>query len=120
MSKVKHTPGPWTNHGRIQQPGLPHSSVAAKTLLARVYSEAFGDDAQETANANLIAAAPDLLDALRIARETIKTERDVLFDCHVNPASGKVHDAHGRAGLAEFDEVLAQIDAAVSKATGGQ
>lgn len=61
---TKHTPGPWTNHGRIAQPGLPHSAVAAKTLLARVYSEAFGDSEQETANANLIAAAPELLDAL--------------------------------------------------------
>ncbi|MCE4544625.1 MULTISPECIES: hypothetical protein [unclassified Caballeronia] len=61
---TKHTPGPWTNHGRIPQPGLPHSSVAAKTLLARVYSEAFGDSEQETANANLIAAAPELLESL--------------------------------------------------------
>jgi hypothetical protein len=60
----QHTPGPWTNHGRIAQPGLPHSAVAAKTLIARVYSEAFGDSAQETANANLIAAAPDLLAVL--------------------------------------------------------
>jgi hypothetical protein len=32
-------------------------------LLARVYSEAFGDKEQEEANANLIAAAPDLLAA---------------------------------------------------------
>ena len=52
------TPGPWINHGR--QPnvaGLPHSAVAAKTLLARVYSEAYGDAEQETANASFIAAA---------------------------------------------------------------
>lgn len=61
---AKHTPGPWKNHGRIAQPGLPHSAVAAKTLLARVYSEAFGDSEQETANANLIAAAPELLESL--------------------------------------------------------
>jgi hypothetical protein len=59
---TKYTPGPWINHGRITQPGLPHSAVAAKTLIARVYSEAFGDEAQEVANARLIAAAPELLD----------------------------------------------------------
>lgn len=61
---MEHTPGPWTNHGRISQPGLPHSAVAAKTLIARVYSEAFGDEAQEAANARLIAAAPELLAVL--------------------------------------------------------
>lgn len=52
------TPGPWINHGR--QPnvaGLPHSAVAAKTLLARVYSETYGDVEQETANASFITAA---------------------------------------------------------------
>lgn len=63
---TKHTPGPWHNFGRQRNvAGLPHSAVGAKTLLARVYSEAYGDDAQETANARLIAAAPDLLEALR-------------------------------------------------------
>lgn len=60
-----HTPGPWTNHGRIYNTGFPHSSVGAKTLIARVYSEAFGDIEQEGANARLIAAAPDLLAALQ-------------------------------------------------------
>ena len=67
------TPGPWINHGR--QPnfaGLPHSAVAAKTLLARVYSEAYGDVEQETANASFIAAAnpasiTELLDRLEAA-----------------------------------------------------
>jgi hypothetical protein len=62
----KHTPGPWVNHGRITQSGLPHSAIAAKTLIARIYSEAFGDVDQEIANANLMAAAPDLFEALRL------------------------------------------------------
>ena len=69
------TPGPWINHGR--QPnvaGLPHSAVAAKTLLARVYSEAYGDVEQETANASFIAAAnpaaiSELLDRLEATEE---------------------------------------------------
>ena len=66
-----YTPGPWKNHGR--QPnvgGLPHSAVAAKTLLARVYSEAYGDVVQEKANADLIAAAPDLLEALKASADS--------------------------------------------------
>ena len=69
------TPGPWINYGR--QPnfaGLPHSAVAAKTLLARVYSEAYGDVEQETANASFIAAAnpaaiSELLDRLEATEE---------------------------------------------------
>lgn len=69
------TPGPWVNYGR--QPsaaGLPHSAVAAKTLLARVYSEAYGDVEQETANAEFIAAAnpaavSELLDRLEAAEK---------------------------------------------------
>ena len=70
------TPGPWINYGRQPNaPGAPHSAVAAKTLLARVYSEAYGDVAQETANADLIAAAnpaalSELLDRLEAAEQT--------------------------------------------------
>ena len=81
------TPGPWINHGR--QPnvaGLPHSAVAAKTLLARVYSEAYGDVEQETANASFIAAAnpaaiSELLDRLEAAekeRDALRAELDAL------------------------------------------
>ena len=75
------TPGPWINHGRQPNvPGLPHSAVAAKTLLARVYSEAYGDVEQETANASFIAAAnpaaiSELLDRLEAAeKRTAKLE----------------------------------------------
>jgi hypothetical protein len=74
------TPGPWINHGR--QPnvaGLPHSAVAAKTLLARVYSEAYGDVEQETANASFIAAAnPATISELLDRLEAAEKERDAL------------------------------------------
>ena len=74
------TPGPWINHGR--QPnvaGLPHSAVAAKTLLARVYSEAYGDVEQETANASFIAAAnPAAISELLDRIEAAEKERDAL------------------------------------------
>jgi hypothetical protein len=63
--EAKHTPGPWN----VPQPiitnaGLPFSPVCANTLIAKVYSTAFGDHAQSEANARLIAAAPELLEAL--------------------------------------------------------
>ena len=59
-----HTPGPWRVAGRETR-NLPHSLVAADTLLARVYSKCFGDEVEETANARLIAAAPELLEVLQ-------------------------------------------------------
>jgi len=75
MSETKWTPGPWKNHGRIEgAPGPEHSAVAAYTLLARVYSTAFGDTENQDANATLIAAAPELYEALlTLAHCTIAT-----------------------------------------------
>jgi len=74
------TPGPWVNYGR--QPsaaGLPYSAVAAKTLLVRVYSEAYGDFEQETANAEFIAAAnPAAVSELLDRLEAAEKERDAL------------------------------------------
>ncbi len=61
---MKHTPGPWKAHPIETNYGLPYTPVAASTLIAKVYSTAFGDHAQSEANARLIAAAPDLLEAL--------------------------------------------------------
>lgn len=55
-----HTPGPWTTH---KMPG--HTAVAANTLIARVFSTAFGDLENERDNATLMAAALDLLDAAK-------------------------------------------------------
>lgn len=108
------TPGPWINHGR--QPnvaGLPHSAVAAKTLLARVYSEAYGDVEQETANASLIAAAnpaaiTELLDRLEAA------ESDALEQARLN-GMGSEREAALMAKLEvaekERDELRADLDA---------
>ena len=71
---MKHTPGPWINHGRIPRPDTPYSSVGAKTLIARVWSQAFRDVEQEAANASLIAAAPDLLEACKTFAEWLRRE----------------------------------------------
>lgn len=53
--KPKHTPGPWTAHH-----GERDSRIAASTLIAIVYSTAFRDVENQRANANLVAASPDL------------------------------------------------------------
>lgn len=102
MSEIKHTPGPWTNHGRQTGSGLPRSAVAAKTLIAEVYSEYFGDSENETANASLIAAAPDLLECARLAKE---------FEQH----AGGTH-----LPASAWFELHEKLDAAIAKATGVQ
>ena len=93
------TPGPWINHGR--QPnvaGLPHSAVAAKTLLARVYSEAYGDVEQETANASFIAAAnPAAISELLDRLEAAEKERDALRDYELLRALENAIRARGSA-----------------------
>ncbi|MFK4444668.1 hypothetical protein ABH944_004828 [Caballeronia udeis] len=108
-----HTAGPWTNHGRIPQAGLPHSAVAAKTLIARVYSEAFGDSEQEAANACLIAAAPDLLEALQKLLR-IQNDVEVLGEWEAL----EINVGMRKKTRAKVDEIHAQACAAVKKAIG--
>jgi len=79
-----HTPGPWEWDGKFTV-GIPH---ARGLCYFRVEPE----------DARLIAAAPALLDELRIARNVIST------------ACGE------RAPFAKV--ALARIDAAIDKATG--
>jgi hypothetical protein len=61
---TKHTPGPWT---ALQEPSLSRwrigAGFAAADSVAAVY--ATNVDGITEANARLIAAAPELLDALR-------------------------------------------------------
>lgn len=61
----KHTPGPWDYGWKIQPNGCP--TVGHKGLMVCMVAHSAKDpDQKETAlaNANLIAAAPDLLAAL--------------------------------------------------------
>ncbi len=100
-----HTPGPWV----VPQPivkgqGVAFSPVFATTLIAKVYSTVYEDHQQALANAHLIAAAPDMLDALVIAR---------------------VHLTGIRNGLSEYKQKsnieynIEKIDAIIKKATKG-
>lgn len=57
---MSHTPGPWIAHHRANV-----SFVAANTKIADVFSTVFKDEVNQHANANLMAAAPELLQACR-------------------------------------------------------
>ena len=118
----KHTPGPWEADAQEMQQGAddiftvsiwaaghdgerPHiGTVSAFSLLSETHegTEYVTTDApsidmlaQAKANARLIAAAPDLLQTLRNAREALLLE-----------------------GLSEEGPTIAEIDAAIERATG--
>lgn len=67
----KYTPGPWTA-GEFQSNGMVN-----QTPINPVIGVAYGDKNESTANARLIAAAPDLLAALE---ETLQALIDMLLD----------------------------------------
>jgi hypothetical protein len=61
------------------------------------------------------AAAPDMLQALIVAREFISCDRNSLADC-VTDLDGNMSDDDA-AAVADYDAALWQIDAAIQKAT---
>lgn len=88
----KHTPGPWKQH-------LVDETLIVASDRTTVASTSIDYDKAETAEANarLIAAAPELLEALKIARDYI----------------GANLGTYAQAG-ADFDKV----SAAIAKAEG--
>jgi hypothetical protein len=59
MSETTHTPGPWVVEGDWV------TDVATDGNICEVSMPSSEDEAEQAANAHLIAAAPDLLAALR-------------------------------------------------------
>ena len=93
MNTPKHTPGPWTHLGWGDIHG--HEANGGGVDIAAVYLRE--EDEKWLANARLIAAAPDLLEALKACDEAM-------------------------AYMSEYDIPLTlpdQVKAAISKATGG-
>jgi FMN phosphatase YigB (HAD superfamily) len=91
----KHTPGPWEcgkfAHYFTDVVAVDGRRVATATIAYRSSAEA-------DANARLLAAAPDLLAALRTARERIVSLSD---------ATGSV----SRRTLADIDAAIAKAEA---------
>ena len=83
MENMTHTPGPWVCHsGSVWKPvGEPrHQWPAGENLgmpIARMDRDTAGTSPGERdANARLVAAAPELLEALRVAVSHIGTYAD--------------------------------------------
>jgi len=102
--RVKHTPGPWKAteekiEWQITGDGL-HVAEIRKSLYYKPYQK------QERANAALIAAAPDLLQALEYAAELIKIARNHF------PKSMRNGDKF------QLENTCATIGKAIAKARG--
>lgn len=76
--KTKHTAGPWLAHRQqfeiIINTGHPKSPTIGSVFVNLIPSE------EAEANARLIAAAPEMLEALRKA-ESLLTHLEVRGDC---------------------------------------
>lgn len=105
----KHTPGPWVyvdgagvthaSNDFLVQTGHSHGTRSWSRWIARAdHGHTFDADSDNAANMRLIAAAPDLLEALR-----------AYFD----------HVVHKNQGFTQA-EIEAQMRAAIAKATGGE
>ena len=102
---MKHTPGPWTVYDDSNDGKTNRIEIAARgKTVARIYQSVPEEDLP---NARLIAAAPDLLEALVELSESFV---DTYFD---DPRSDEEIDGHQ-----EFWENKAR--AAIAKATGEQ
>ena len=116
---TKHTPGPWRvlpaesdkDYLRVRGTQLGCRYKIANIHQVRIdgVSDSFRqhDDAESKANARLIAAAPEMLDALRIAREFMSVASDWNF-----------HEAEINGEMRSTYDWLAVVDAAIAKATG--
>ncbi|HZV36620.1 MAG TPA: hypothetical protein VFB72_18730 [Verrucomicrobiae bacterium] len=72
-AETKHTPGPWIADGGYIQSTTAKMFGGGAVIVADPYvSEAFISDEEVDANARLIAAAPELLEALIDARDWLQ------------------------------------------------
>lgn len=105
METSKHTPGPWIVYGRdintnevnICQSGI--TNIAKRLQVANVLPLPHYDDKQ-AANARLIAAAPEMYEALKALRDE--------YARVVNTVDCVSHDWNG----------MYDVDAALAKAEG--
>lgn len=93
----KHTPGPWTASGRGDYGDLGGNSVVIHgrndcCRIAVVHHHGYEED---DANVNLIAAAPELLDATKLAVFEFERDGEVFRDA-IRAMKRAIAKAEGR------------------------
>lgn len=119
---AKFTAGPWATHDA----GRDLEIVGGGRCVARCrdLSGSDGPDSEVEANARLIAAAPDMLKALELARGYVRDELKCLLEsnCLLNKETFEPDrstlDDDAREMVEEVEKDLAVIDAAIASAKG--
>lgn len=121
--KTYYTPAPWRfifeNDGRESRVQAINADFGNICYLADgIGSDRLPDPTQEKANGNLIAAAPDLLQALEELTKSAIAERDCFYESVAHPVDGQVYDKDDKATLARDDAMIDKARAAIAKAKG--
>jgi hypothetical protein len=118
--KTQHTPGPWR-----KQSGVTYISVIDgnnRPILHNASPEVGVSREEHEANASLIAAAPDLLEALEAMRQKYGKLHDFLSDCIENGrlTEAEIPDDYQAisGALCECLEADTQAGTAIAKAKG--
>lgn len=104
---MQHTPGPWKIGPRIHAEMFASIFGADGQLIVNLGDGGNGIERQ-TANARLIAAAPELLEALK----------GITKMCNELAVLGYVHKDSGKPIEWSPDGVIGQAQAAITKAEG--
>lgn len=78
MDKAKHTPGPWCI-SRLNKLAVMHRDTVLAFLPTNATWNGVIDDAEASANARLIASAPDLLARLRETTAALANWSNILL-----------------------------------------
>lgn len=105
---MTHTPGPWHAHPDAANPRIilvgSDDMWVCKLFTSRGYDQT---DEQATANADLIASAPDLLDALRGICDMVGAIEDGAYSSDLGRRrvwDEKIDQARAAIALAEGEE----------------
>ncbi len=100
---AEHTPGPWcvTRSDWGQPQFISASGDTPLVALCGYVSE----KTTVSSNSRLIAAAPEMLEALTASNRTLIAERDVIYDSITNSA-GEITDPAEGKGLAEYNALI--------------
>lgn len=111
MKEAKHTPGPWSigaeGTGNMDHP----CTIPVQSLDSRYVAEVWADVADKPAKANaaLIAAAPELLEALKAARTNV---------AYAHQPENCGDHCRNNCRDCVLRNTLEEIDAAIAKAEG--
>lgn len=126
MSNEKHTQGELKAYPIELRHGLPYTPVAINTLIAKVYSEAYGNHLESEANARRIAACWNAFDGM--STDTIEQMVNVpeffIKQMELLSLRDELLGALKKIASSDHFEQFAALDmkgianAAVAKATG--